>query len=176
MASHVYLLAHVSQARFKVGKANDILTRARSFGWEEIDFQQSLGLELSTEQAAHDLERQLLGAFAASRVPSEEVRMQGGRTDGATKWLRSDCRPRLERFLDQVQDLFPHRRRHGHELPKSYACVSCLPGRPSSAPCVSRKSWTRRWPSVKSANCASGVRKSNVNWGWCAWLHHCGLS
>ena len=85
MASHVYLLTHVSHARFKVGKANDILLRARSFGWEEIDFEKSLGLELSTEQAAHDLERQLLGAFAASRIPSEEVRKQGGRTDGATE-------------------------------------------------------------------------------------------
>jgi len=116
MPSHVYLLAHATHARFKVGKANDILSRARCFGWDEIDFQTSLGLELISEEKARDLERILHGAFGASRVPADEVRAQGGRTDGSTEWLRSECRPRLERLLDELQDLFPHKRCLGHDL------------------------------------------------------------
>lgn len=116
MASHVYILAHASRPRFKVGKANDILSRAKSFGWHDIDFNRSLGLELVSEDAAMNLERVLLRTFAAWRLSSDEVRSEGGSADGSSEWLRDTCRQRLERFLDEAKDLFPHLQRHGDEL------------------------------------------------------------
>lgn len=116
MASHVYILAHATRPRFKVGKANDILSRSKSFGWDDIDFTRSFGLELVSEDAAMNLERVLLRTFAAWRLPSDEVRSEGGSADGSSEWLRDACRQRLERFLDEAKDLFPHLQRHGHEL------------------------------------------------------------
>lgn len=116
MASHVYILAHASRPRFKVGKANDIVSRAKSFGWHNIDFTRSLGLELKSEDAAMKLEGALLRAFGDWRLSSDEVCSQGGSADGSSEWLRENCRQRLERFLDETKDLFPHLQRHGDEL------------------------------------------------------------
>jgi len=116
MASHVYILAHASRPRFKVGKANDIVSRAKSFGWHDVDFNRSMGLELESEDAAMNLERVLLRSFVAWRLSSDEVLSEGGSAEGSSEWLRNTCRERLERFLDEARDLFPHRQRHGGEL------------------------------------------------------------
>ena len=44
ISSHVYLLKDKSHASFKIGKANNILSRVRKFSWDCIDFSTSCTL------------------------------------------------------------------------------------------------------------------------------------
>lgn len=53
LVSHVYILQDLKHPRFKIGKANDILARARSFRWESVNFQLSFGLRLGSETDAN---------------------------------------------------------------------------------------------------------------------------
>jgi hypothetical protein len=116
MKSHLYLLAHTSGTRFKIGKANDIIERARCFGLGEIDWANSAGFALESPDVALHLERILLRAFTQWRLTPAEVLAAGGKRDGATEWMRSDCWDRAEEFLTDVQDLYPHARICGHAL------------------------------------------------------------
>lgn len=99
MAFHVYLLRHAQHPRFKIGKANDILSRARSFDWSSIDFDGSLGLSMASEAAAYSLERILHRTFHYARFPIDVVVSSGDRTDGASEWFDISCMPRLLRYL-----------------------------------------------------------------------------
>lgn len=116
MASHVYILRDLKHPRFKIGKANNILARARSFGWESIDFQQSLGLRLASETDAFTLEKILHRTFRLASVDPLEVLASGGSEDGASEWFNTSCWPRLLRYLDDNQDLHPHEMVSGGEL------------------------------------------------------------
>lgn len=116
MRSHVYLLQHSSQPRFKIGKADDILSRARSFKWESIDFAKSRALAVSSNSDAFALERLLHLAFKSFRIDSEIVTSSGGVVDGASEWFRSECWPRLLRYLEENSDLHQHETVTGEEL------------------------------------------------------------
>ena len=116
MASHVYILRDLKHSRFKIGKANDILARARSFRWESIDFPQSLGLRLASETDAYTLEKILHRTFRLASVDPLEVVGSGGSVDGASEWFSTSCWPRLLKYLEENQDLHPHVTVSGGEL------------------------------------------------------------
>ncbi|MDH0683424.1 hypothetical protein [Achromobacter animicus] len=116
MKSHVYLIVHRSGRRFKIGKANDIIQRARRFGLNDIDWTSSVGLEVQSAQVAVRLERILLRTFDEWRLSAEEVAADAGVLDGATEWMRSDCRRRVDLFLAHVEDIFPYVRITGETL------------------------------------------------------------
>jgi hypothetical protein len=100
MTSHIYVLAHKDQPRFKIGKANDILNRARTLGLSDIDFARSFGLRVASEREAHRIERTLHRVFDRWRLPT-----QPGSRGGATEWFADTCRERLEAFIESNQDL-----------------------------------------------------------------------
>ena len=106
--SHVYILRHTQHPRFKIGKANDIISRARNFRWDTIDFSNSLGLSVPSEMDAYTLEKILHRTFRHARVSAEEVIAGGGNPDGASEWFAISCWPRLLRYLEDNQDLYPH--------------------------------------------------------------------
>ncbi|WP_283188858.1 GIY-YIG nuclease family protein [Pseudomonas sp. PMCC200344] len=116
MASHVYILLDLKHPRFKIGKANNILARARSFQWQSIDFPQSLGLRLASEADAYTLEKILHRTFRFASVDPLEVVASGGSADGASEWFSVSCWPRLLRYLEDNQDLHPHETVSGGEL------------------------------------------------------------
>ncbi|UVL81871.1 GIY-YIG nuclease family protein [Pseudomonas sp. B21-028] len=116
MASHVYILRDLKHPRFKIGKANNILARARSFRWESIDFPQSLGLRLASETDAYILEKILHRTFRLASVDPLAVVASGGSADGASEWFSTSCWPRLLQYLKDNQDLHPHETVSGWEL------------------------------------------------------------
>jgi hypothetical protein len=116
MSSHIYLLAHRGGNRFKIGKANDIIKRARHFGLTEINWPGSAGYAVQSAGLALQLERTLLSAFDNWRLTPEQVFEGGGGADGATEWMRAECRERVEEFLQHVSDIFPHKRICGSTL------------------------------------------------------------
>lgn len=116
MKSYVYLLCHRNGRRFKIGKADHIIRRARSFGLGEIDWLRSIGLEMSSACDAKRLERLLLRTFDAWRLPAEEVLADAGVQDGATEWMHTDHLSRVDLFLQHVGDILPHARVAGAEL------------------------------------------------------------
>ena len=103
MPSYVYLLAHVAEPRFKIGKANDIAARARSIKLSEFDFARSSALRVADDVAAYRLERFLHGALVKWRIAASDIK---GGTSGSTEWFHADCRGRLQVFLDANRDLF----------------------------------------------------------------------
>lgn len=116
MESYVYILAHATQPRFKIGKADDILLRAHRFDIATLDLLRSVGLLVSTEHAARNLERILLRVFKPWRLSPDAVLSTGGLPEGATEWFSDECRPRLESFLQSNADLFAHKRISGGDL------------------------------------------------------------
>jgi hypothetical protein len=116
MKSHVYLLLHRNRQRFKVGKTNDIIQRARSFNIRDIDWTNSIGLEVQSVNAAVRLERILLRVFADWLLTPAEVLDDGGVLDGATEWMNIECLARVDDFLKHVEDIHPHVRVNGDVL------------------------------------------------------------
>lgn len=116
MASHVYILRDLEHPRFKIGKANNILARARCFRWQSIDFQQSLGLRIASESDAFTLEKILHRTFRFASVDPLEVIATGGSADGASEWFSTSCWPRLLQYLKENHDLHPHETVSGGEL------------------------------------------------------------
>ncbi|WP_137917194.1 GIY-YIG nuclease family protein [Hydrogenophaga sp. 2FB] len=102
MTSHIYILAHKSEPRFKIGKANNIFHRARSIGLDEFDLKASIAIEAATEKAALDIEKSLHRLFVKWRLKSELVSADQG---GATEWFDEACRSRLEGFIESNLDL-----------------------------------------------------------------------
>jgi len=116
LTSHVYILHDLKHPRFKIGKANKILARARSFRWESIDFHQSLGVRLTSETDAYTLEKILHRTFRLASIDPLEVVANGGSVDGASEWFNTSCLPRLLQYLKDNQDLHPHVMVSGGEL------------------------------------------------------------
>ena len=116
MTSHVYILRDLEHPRFKIGKANNILARARCFRWQSIDFQQSLGLRIASESDAFTLEKILHRTFRFASVDPLEVVATGGSADGASEWFSTSCWPRLLQYLKENHDLHPHETVSGGEL------------------------------------------------------------
>lgn len=118
MTSHIYLLRDLHRHQLKIGKANDILSRARSFNFESIDFADSLGFLVDSETDAYRLERILHRTFHAYRIDSTSILSGGGPSDGASEWFDANCKNRVLRFLDENQDLYPHSIINGSDLSK----------------------------------------------------------
>ncbi|MEA1030621.1 GIY-YIG nuclease family protein [Pseudomonas sp. N-137] len=108
MTSHVYILRHVQHPRFKIGKANNIIDRARNFRLEAIDFSNSLGLSVASEMDAYALEKILQRIFRHASVDVGQVIASGGSRDGASEWFDVSCWSRLMRYLEDNRDLHPH--------------------------------------------------------------------
>lgn len=124
MKSHVYILRDVRYPRFKIGKANDIVSRARRFHLESIDFLNSLGLAVESEDDAFALERVLQRVFRHASLDANEVVASGGEVDGASEWFDIGCWPRLVRYLEENRDLHPHVAITGESLADLVKCLS----------------------------------------------------
>jgi hypothetical protein len=110
MASHVYILKDAFHQRFKIGKANNIVARARSFRWKSIDFSSSLGLVVASEEDAYAFEKILHRTFRYARLTTDQVLATGGLSDGGSEWFDMNCWPRLLKYLEDNHDL------HSHEI------------------------------------------------------------
>lgn len=116
MSSHVYLLRDKNHARFKIGKANNILSRARNFSWDCIDFSASVGLKVTTEAEAYALENILHRTFRHARLQVGDIIATGGSADGGTEWFDVSCWARLLQYLVDNQDLHNHEYVNGELL------------------------------------------------------------
>lgn len=104
--SHVYLLVDRGGQRFKIGKANDVISRAKCLGLGIFDLDRSVGLMLPSEAHAFDMENALRRSFTRWRMTRAEVLEQGGPADGATEWMRVECLDRVLRFVEENGDIF----------------------------------------------------------------------
>jgi hypothetical protein len=116
-ASFVYILPHIKGDRFKIGKARDVLVRARAFGVADINFARSWALALKTDAEACSLERTLHRTFQRWRLPADRVLELGGSAVGSTEWYSIECEERIRTYLEQNQDLFNF----------TFATISALP-------------------------------------------------
>ena len=116
MASHVYILKDAFHQRFKIGKANNIVARARSFRWKSIDFSSSLGLVVASEEDAYAFEKILHRTFHYARLTTDQVLATGGLSDGGSEWFDTNCWPRLLKYLEDNHDLHPHEIVSGESL------------------------------------------------------------
>lgn len=106
MASYVYLLAHRTEPRFKIGKAININTRLQQLGRTQFDLSKSQALAVATETDSDNLERLLHRAFAQWRLDSDQVQVsEGTRLAGHSEWFHSECRERLQAFISANIDL-----------------------------------------------------------------------
>lgn len=101
MTSHVYILSHKSEPRFKIGKANVILSRVRTIGLDEFDLKASIAIEAPSEKKANIIEKSLHRLFDNWRISSDLIPVK----DGATEWFDAKCRPRLDAFIEGNLDL-----------------------------------------------------------------------
>lgn len=108
LTSHVYILRHFQHPYFKIGKANDIIIRARNFRWNAIDFSNSFGLSVASEMDAYILEKVLHRTFRNANVSADEIINSGGSRDGSSEWFNISCWSRLVRYLEDNRDLHPH--------------------------------------------------------------------
>lgn len=107
MESHVYILAHKSEPIIKIGKANSISARAAAFGLDVIDFDRSLGILVGSNAAALRLERILHLTFDDWRVTQNDALMAHGVAySGSTEWFLSECRERLEAFINSNKEFY----------------------------------------------------------------------
>lgn len=106
MSAFVYLLTHQAAPRLKIGKAGNLLVRARQLGQRRFDFGSSFALRVDDDSAAQNLERLLHRAFAQWRIaPADLVRDEDESTDGDTEWFHLACKERLLQFLEANRDL-----------------------------------------------------------------------
>ena len=121
----VYILAHRSGARFKIGKALKVVSRIKAFGLATLDLQRSEVLSVANGADAYNLERALHRTFRRWRIPAEKILAQGGAEDGASEWFGSECTERLNRFLAQNHDLFRFSRRPLEDFADLAAWLQC---------------------------------------------------
>jgi hypothetical protein len=106
MSAYVYLLAHASAPRFKIGKAIELLARTKQLGQAKFDYARSEALRVAGEAEALNLEKLLHRAFAKWRIAPQDIERETGvREDGDTEWFHAECRDRLADFLKSNEDL-----------------------------------------------------------------------
>lgn len=106
MASYVYLLAHPTQSRFKIGKAVDIHARIQQLGADQFDLDNSQALAVTTEEDSSNLEKLLHRAFIQWRIDSAVITIdEGARREGASEWFDMACRERLSTFIRDNKDI-----------------------------------------------------------------------
>lgn len=117
MPSYVYLLAHPTEPRFKIGKAININSRLQQLGRTQFDLSSSQALEVFTEAESDNLERLLHRAFSQWRLDSDVVHVSdGARLAGHSEWFHCDCKARLAAFINANMDLLQCRMIDSHEL------------------------------------------------------------
>lgn len=162
MPSHVYILAHSKAPRIKIGKADDIVGRARVIGVDEFDFRASIGLRVDTSGDAEKLERLLHRAFGAWRITSEVVTADGGAVDGCTEWFRADCMNRLRQFVEHNRDLLGFTEVEFNEQPTKRSRGRPLAGdEPRSARMEYRTTPSRK-AKLEAAAAAEGISVAAV--------------
>jgi hypothetical protein len=103
--SHVYILVHRTEHLVKIGKANDIISRASGLGGSDFDFSRSIGLRVDTVRQAFELERMLHTVFKSSRLPVNEVEKLIDHGSGLSEWFHADCLERVQVFLAHIKDV-----------------------------------------------------------------------
>ena len=83
--SNVYILPHATEARLKIGKADNVQLRAAQLGLSTFDFDLGFVFEVDTSEAAYNAERTLQRLFAKFRLKDVPE------SDGATEWFFLDC-------------------------------------------------------------------------------------
>lgn len=117
MESHVYILAHKFEPIIKIGKAISIAARAAAFGLDVIDFDRSLGILVGSDASALRLERILHLTFDDWRVPQNDaLRDHGVANSGSTEWFLSECRERLDAFINSNKQFYGFTTIPGAEL------------------------------------------------------------
>lgn len=118
MASYVYLLVHAKESRFKLGKASDVIARARVLGIHNFALQKSWALKVPSETRALQVEQALHRIFDPWRVPKSKLRNAAGdRRRGDTEWFRLKVMKRMQEFVESSLDVM-----NGELLPLHQAC------------------------------------------------------
>jgi transcriptional regulator with XRE-family HTH domain len=100
--SFVYVLHHRSLPILKIGKANDIGTRANQLA--EFDRYKSFSIK-TTLKGVFRIEKILHRTFSKWSLPNLEIVKMGIISDGSTEWFSSDCLERIEKFVTANKDL-----------------------------------------------------------------------
>lgn len=99
---YVYLLRHVAEPRFKIGKANNIYQRIPGIGGiRAFNLASSLCLQLQSEDDAYRLEKILHRLFDPWNLPVNE----NNRYSGDTEQFEVECFDRVLKFLTDNSDL-----------------------------------------------------------------------
>jgi len=78
---YVYLLKHKTESRFKIGRARDFYHRLAALQEKYFDLENSLCIELNSENKEIDIEKHLHYLFAEYRLELEEGIEEGGGTE-----------------------------------------------------------------------------------------------
>lgn len=84
--SHVYLLPHATEPRLKIGKADNVQSRANQIGKENFCLERGFVFELGSRRSAFNLERVLQRVFSQFHLPDISTA-----EDGATEWFDLGC-------------------------------------------------------------------------------------
>jgi T5orf172 domain len=103
--SFVYFLSHNSEPRFKIGKAKNVIARARALEISRFALRTSFALEMPTEEAAYNLERILHRTFAKWRIPTSLIARSDPASDGHSEWFLSCSLALIQDFLTRNQGL-----------------------------------------------------------------------
>lgn len=100
-ASFVYCLAHREQPRFKVGKANNVLERARVLGMSEFNFGKSFALQLPDENRAFEVERSIHRLLSPWRIDPQRLGAAGELpSQGFTEWFELTAMPHARTLME----------------------------------------------------------------------------
>ena len=83
----VYFLHHVSEPRLKIGKANDVFTRAQQLKQTDFDFLKSFCFQVPNQTYALNLERALHRLFVNQRIDPDTISLK--KEDGRSEWFSS---------------------------------------------------------------------------------------
>jgi hypothetical protein len=106
MTAYVYLIPHTSDSRLKIGKAVDVIARARQLGMEQLCLSGATFIKLADEDAALGFEKTLHRSFSRWSIDPKQINPDGHRHDGDTEWFSLDCQSRLMNYVSSNIDLF----------------------------------------------------------------------
>lgn len=97
MTSCVYLANHITESRFKIGKADNFYNRVKILGVENFDLECVWIVFASSKSSAFSIESSLHAAFDRYRIKDLP------RSDGYTEWFDMDCKPDVLDFLADIE-------------------------------------------------------------------------
>jgi len=97
ITSSVYILIDNVHKRLKIGKANDLASRLKSFSYAKLEHGEAIEIICRDEHAAKKIEKMLHAKFDDFKIPSIEI----GEVDGKDEWFSLSIKDNLLSFIRQ---------------------------------------------------------------------------